>query len=350
MLELNMYKAYNEIFDQNRSLRQSFDEVMDRREDVLSFFSGIDYEQIVFVGCGSSYWLSLSASATFEKRLGVQTFAVTAGEVVMHPQLYQKKFRKSVIIVPSRSGSTSETLRAVSCMKDWYDCRILAIVAFENSPLAGVADMTITLPWICELSICQTRSFSNLYMTCSMLAAFLQKDKKFISELDDYISSFGQVKERVEDQIKQIYSREDLRGLVALGSGSLFGVMCEGAYITMEMAQTPAHYFYTMELRHGPIVLLNEDYLVVICTNGRSGELEEKLIADIHLKKAKILMISSGEFIGGADYELALPSLVHDEILGMYASFIMQAIAYYKAIEAEVNPDQPPDLVPWIQL
>jgi len=50
---------------------------------------------------------------TFQMNTGIRAFAVTSGDVVMHPEFYRKAYRKPLIIAPSRSGNTTETRLAL---------------------------------------------------------------------------------------------------------------------------------------------------------------------------------------------------------------------------------------------
>ncbi|MBA2561907.1 MAG: SIS domain-containing protein [Chitinophagaceae bacterium] len=240
---------------------------------------------------------------------------------------------------------------AIDIFKQQSECCVLGIVEYDDAKLSEYADLLLSIPWANETSICQTQSFSNLYLVCILTAALLKDDKCLLSDISDYISSFNSLSKHTENFIKDFFADHAyLTGLITLGNGKLFGVMCEGAYITVEMAQSPAHFFYTLEFRHGPIVLLDETYLVVLCSHSYQNELEENLIADIQKKGAKVLVIASENNLKNVNFILTPGKKYATEVLGLYASFVLQAIAYQKAIIMEVNPDKPKDLVAWIAI
>ena len=117
------------------------------------------------------------------------------------------------------------------------------------------------------------------------------------------------------------------------------------------MAQFAAHSFYTLEFRHGPVVLLDEYSLVVIYSDGRiDKKFEAGIIADIQANKSKVLVVSPEDSFHNADYRLTIGRRCSTEVAGLYGSLVTQAIAYYKAIDLNVNPDNPKDLVPWIRI
>ncbi len=346
-----MYKSYEEIFKQDESLGKTLKYVLSKKSEITNFLEKEDYDEIIFVACGSSYWLSLSAVETYFEKFGIRCSAVTSGDIVMNPKQYIGRYGKPLIITPSRSGNTTETLRALSFLKQQYNnARILGIVEYENASLANHADLLLSLPWANEQSVCQTRSFSNLYLTCILVAAIFGNDHAMISHIEAYITEFPDLSKSIEELVKDISNDRVLQNLITLGNGRLYGLSCEGAYITIEMAQAPAHFFYTLEFRHGPIVLINETYLVVLYSNGSQNDLEEKLIKDIQAKGAKVLVISSNNGLESADFLALTNKNYPPEVVGLFASFVTQALAYQKALRLQVNPDQPKDLVPWIAI
>jgi fructoselysine-6-P-deglycase FrlB-like protein len=347
-----VYQAFTEIFAQDESLQKTLDYILSQKEVLKDFFENSQYNAVVFLACGSSYWLSLSAAETFAEQTGVRATAVTSGDVLMNPDLYLRKFEKPLFICPSRSGNTTETLLALDILLQYYnDAQVLSITEYPDAPLHGRAHLGLQLPWAKEESVCQTRSFSNLYLAIVAMAAILGEDKNLIIRLQDYLHAFKKQSLKVNNFTDNLFeSYPNLKCLVALGNGKLYGTACEGAYITVEMAQAPAHFFYTLEFRHGPIVLLDESYLVVLFSDGKQIELEQKLIAEMQAKGAKILVISAEAIFSTADWYLTLDQPSPAEVVGLYGSFVTQALAYHRALALDINPDQPKDLVQWIKI
>src|ERR1700674_1668995 len=65
----------------------------------------------IFVGCGTSYYLAQSAASSFNY-LKLPARAVPASDLLMYPALTLHAGRDYVPVVISRSGRTSEALRA----------------------------------------------------------------------------------------------------------------------------------------------------------------------------------------------------------------------------------------------
>src|SRR5215468_5960331 len=65
----------------------------------------------LFVGCGTSYYLAIAAAAAFN-HLGLAARAIAASEILLYPDLTLPKDRACIPVMISRSGRTSEVVRA----------------------------------------------------------------------------------------------------------------------------------------------------------------------------------------------------------------------------------------------
>jgi glucosamine--fructose-6-phosphate aminotransferase (isomerizing) len=346
-----MFESYLEVFEQGKSLRQTFDFIKLKENDIVNFFKDSEYEEVVFLACGSSYWLSSSACMTMQEKLGVRCTAVKSGDVVMNPEYYKKAYKKPLVIAPSRSGTTTETLAAVGLFKETFGSSVLCVVEYKDPPIQALSDLTIEIPWANEVSVCQTRSFSNLYLVCIMLSALVCADKALLLDLDRYISDFAQHQIKAESILKSIISEFPQCGsLVTLGSGKQYGLCIEGAYIAIEMAQFPSNYYGLLEFRHGPIVMADDSMLVAIFSNGNGKEHEEKMAAETKQKGAKVAMICTEGGYLNADYCFSLGRKAEPETVALFGIMVMQGYAHLKAVDMGVDPDHPKDLIPWISL
>jgi glutamine---fructose-6-phosphate transaminase (isomerizing) len=346
-----MYQSHAEIFNQNESLERTLKYLLNQKEAIIDFIRKNKPDEIVFIACGSSYWLSLSSAMTMTEKTGIRCMAVKSGDIVLNPEYYQTLFKKPLVIAPSRSGSTSETLMAIALFKKWYSAPVLSIVGFENAPILAISDMTLELNWINEISICQTRAFSNLYMASLMIGTILGKDEKLMDMLENYLKRFIQVRTRIDKQVKSlIHDLPDYKALCIIANGKQYGVAIEGAYINVEMAQFPSHYYGTLELRHGPIVMIDSNYLTFIFCKDKPNDYEVKLIAEIKKAGGETAIIAAEDANANADFSFIYGTKSEPEIVALFGVFVLQALAYYKAVQLGLNPDQPKELVQWIKI
>ena len=347
-----MYHSHNEIFTQGESLQKTWDFVTEQKDKIRDFFASADYDEIVFVACGSSYWLSMSACMTWQAMTNKRCSAIKSGDILLEPDYYSRACIRPLFIIPSRSGRTSETLLALDLLQKWYAAApVFALVVYEDSQLEARADFSVKLPWANEISICQSRSLSNIYTAAIMAADAIAGDGTLTRELAEYIADFETYSPAAETLIKQIMAEmPNCKALISLGAGRQYGLAIAGAYVTLEMSQLPCHYYGLLEYRHGPIVLADSDYLISIIGGRHLNGYDEKLATDARKSGAKVLGITSGSPLAGVDYKAVVPKAVSKEVLSLYGVFILQGFAYYKACALGVNPDAPGELTPFIEI
>jgi glucosamine--fructose-6-phosphate aminotransferase (isomerizing) len=344
------HESWKEISTQAEALRQTYFHLLNNNNEVRGFLDKPG--DIVFMGCGSSYWLSMAGSHTFSLYTGRKSCAVKAGEIVMNPDEYASRFENPILICPSRSGRSTEQLEAIRIIRETYgEVPVLSIVEYEDTELEKLAELTIRLPWANEVSICQTRSFSCLYLAVVMITAIISGSNVLADGILRYLDAAPGLHERGWRAIAAIVdSFPSLDYLVVLGSGRQYGVAIEGAYIGIEMAQLKACYYSVLELRHGPIVSVNSNTLVALLSNGKARALEENMAADARRQGGKLLVVADrGEFIN-ADWMFDAGGDYPSEAIALYFIFLMQVFAYRQAVRNGLDPDRPGNLVPYITI
>lgn len=347
-----MFHSYEEIYRQGDALGKTLDVVCASAEAIRSFLCDDQYDCIVFLACGSSYWSSLSASVTMQEQTSKPCYAIKSGDVVLNERDYIARPWHPIVIAPSRSGETSETLRAITLFQNNYGSKVFSLTEYPSSSLKSISALNIELPWANETSVCQTRSFSCLYLAMIASAAVAGGDTALLADLEKYVAAFSDLSHSAEALVQRLTQElPDCRGLVALGHGRQYGVVIEGAYINIEMAQLPAHYFGTLEWRHGPIVLANGSYLVCLTSGGdTSRALEEGMAQETRETGAKVLAVSAADDFSAADYRASLGWDARPETVALYSVLLMQGIAYRQALLRGLDPDHPGDLHSWIQI
>src|SRR3977135_1386106 len=89
----------------------------------------------LFIGCGSSYYIGLAAAATCSAITGKRSRAIPASELLLFPDLVLAGSQEIAAVVISRSGRTSETLKAAQFLQRKKDVRTLAITSTLAQPL-----------------------------------------------------------------------------------------------------------------------------------------------------------------------------------------------------------------------
>ena len=89
----------------------------------------------IFVGCGSSFYLAEAAANSWNLLTGQRARAVPASEILLFPGLLQANGRDTQAVVISRSGQTSETIRAAKVLSRDLRVPTLGITCAAGSEL-----------------------------------------------------------------------------------------------------------------------------------------------------------------------------------------------------------------------
>jgi glucosamine--fructose-6-phosphate aminotransferase (isomerizing) len=87
-------------------------QVVQRQAGALEKLSGDSIQQVVFTGCGSTFYLSLAGASLYQELTGWNARAIPASELLLNPQTILTG-HKTLLVAVSRSGSTTETVKAV---------------------------------------------------------------------------------------------------------------------------------------------------------------------------------------------------------------------------------------------
>ena len=125
----------------------------------------------LFVGCGSSYYIALSAAAAWSSITGMRARAIPASELLLFPEIVLAGSENLAAVVISRSGRTSEAVRAAQVLEREKNIRVLAVTGTPGQPLEQTATATLPLLPCDEQSTVMTRSFTSMLIGLQYLAA-----------------------------------------------------------------------------------------------------------------------------------------------------------------------------------
>lgn len=186
-------------------------------------------QRVAFVGCGTSWFMSMICAGRREA-LGLgESDAFTASEFP-----YGRDY--DAIVVISRSGTTTEVLDLLTRLAGK---NTLAITAVAEAPMAGLASQSIVLDFADEKSVLQTRYATAVL---ALIRTHLGEDLSgVVTECEQMLSC---------DLPKDMVDAEQIS---FLGSGWTVGFAQEAALKTRESAQFWAEAYPAMDYRHGPI-------------------------------------------------------------------------------------------------
>ena len=341
----NGENTYKEIFSQP----QVWGDTLQAFQSQKGMFDHIWQEKpvdlVIFTGCGSTYYLSLTAAALVQHLTGIAAQARPASELVLFPELTFPKGKRVILVTISRSGETSETILALQTFRQRVNGNVIAITCNSQSTLAKEADFAFSSDAAQENSIAQTRSFTSMTILVEALAAHLAN-----LDTNDTLNPLPSTCQRLLDEYhamaKTLGEADHIQRFFFLGAGYLYGIAAEAMLKMKEMSLAYSEAFHPLEFRHGPMSMVSNQSLVVGLLSKNAYAQEIAVLNQMYGLGGNILVLVEDDqpkftksyhvvrFKSGtppwAQPVLYLP--------------ILQLIAYYRSLYNNQNPDQPQNL------
>ncbi len=256
-------------------------------------------EQLVFVGCGTSYYLAQTLAASANKA-GRPAIAVPGAEWLNRPSVFWPDWTSTHVVVISRSGETTEAVAAAKHSRA-NGAFVTGLTVEAESSLANNCDQLVASPTHPEEGIVMTVSASlmlllGLQMLGQVLPATIARSAEALARsLDASLSS-------------RMHERSHV---VFLGGGPLYGIASEGALKLMEMSQVMTQAFHPLEYRHGPISLVDDKTAAVMLYSADQKDAEAKLVEELQEKGAFVVGLGGpGDLSLTVDADLETAALV----------------------------------------
>jgi len=299
----------------------------------------------LLIGCGSSYYVALAAAATISSLTKRPARAIPASEILLYPEPALVEAKDWVPVLISRSGRTSEVLKAAELLGS-RNLPTLAITCAPNQALEKMATHTICIP-ADEQSTVMTRSFSSMLLTLQALAAVLAGDTKFSGSLAAMPAAAESTLGELPTRIREFVQAHSFADYVCLGQGPFYGLACEYALKLTEMSLSYAQSFHTLEFRHGPKSIVSSKTLLVFLLSQHGYEAECELLGEMKSLGAPILAVANhadGRVRAAAslvvELSLDLPELAR---LGPVL-WPGQLLGLYTGLDKGLDPDAPRNL------
>ncbi len=307
---------------------------------------GKDATPLIFLGCGSTYYLSLTAAALFRRLTGRLAFALPSGEFLLYRADWLgdafERPPRPILIAVSRSGMTTETVRAAEAYRA-AGGRVLTVTNYPDSPLATLADAALLLPQGREESIAQTRSFSSMLVGLNALAILLGEQPALWQAIQRLPEAAEHLLQRYAPLARQLGEDLSLERFYFLGSGLRYGLASEASLKMKEMSLSHSEPFPFLEFRHGPMSMVNPQTLILGLLSDYAQEQEQKVLDEMQALGGQVL--SLGEQGARVEFASGIPE---GGRAALYLP-ILQLLAYYRSLAKGLNPDRPNNLTAVVQ-
>lgn len=304
--------------------------------------------ETVLIGCGTSYYLSLSAASYYTMVTGRKARATTASEVLLYPDIFLPGDNAGCMpILISRSGTTTEVVRVAENISGHCGDDLFGISCRAGSDLLRVCDLAVALPPADEESVVMTRSFTSMLLLIQYLATVQTNNDKMQEELSQLPALGSLILEKSHSIIKSIMAEGSYTKFVYLGHGPYYGLACEAMLKIKEMSLSSSEAYHSMEFRHGPMSMAGEDMLLTFLISERTHAHEILLLKEMKALGARTVVIcesADDEIRASSDYLIEIRSGLSDAARLVLYMPALQLLGYYNAIAKGLDPDKPKNL------
>jgi len=304
----------------------------------------IDIDNIILLGCGTSYNSGLWALDIF-KSLDIFDIVCIYDGADFEKKDIPKRGKTGVILI-SQSGETKDLHRCMQIIQD-NNLISIGVVNVVDSYIAREAHCGVYLNAGREVAVASTKSFTNQCVVLSLIALWfsqnkntcVEKRKKIINDLHNLHFHIKEIQTIDNlDKIKHISKTiKDNHSLFILGKGKEEAIAREGALKIKEITYIHAEGYSAAALKHGPFGLITEGIpIILLDVNDNYRDKIENVYQEVSARGAYVIRISdnSSELIVEKNQTYG----------GILANVYIQLLSYYCSIEKGYNPDFPRNL------
>lgn len=339
--------THTEILSQPEAWADALDVVEKCQNGLRNIFDAA-YDQVLFTGCGSTYYLSMAAAALFQETTGKIACAVPGGELLLNSKAAigwaSNPNRKTLLVAISRSGSTTETVRAVQEFKKQTRGPVVVITNYGQEPLAGLADVSLVIEKGSEASVAQTRSFASMYVAAAAMTMLVAGNETLRGDMRKLPAVGEKLIKKYDALARETGENLALDRFYFLGSGGRYGLACEASLKMKEMTLSHSEPFHFLEFRHGPMSMVTESSVVVGLLSEKNYDHESTVLSEMQAMGAKILSLAE------AGAQVSFESSIPEGARNVLYLPVLQLMAFYRSLAKGLNPDRPNNLTAVVKL
>lgn len=345
--------TWKEVLSQGEVWQSVIDALCDSSllESILQ--SSADKREWLFVGCGTSFYLAEAAALCWTLFTGQRARAIPGSEVLLFPSLFLPDVSHIQAVVISRSGRTSEAVRAVKVLQRNLRVPTVGITCAHHSELEQACESCIVLEAADEKSTVMTRSFTSMLLALQVLAARRATNRQFLEVLRSMAATFAPRIPVLAHQMQEFVARHSFDDYVFLGQGPFHGIAREAALKVMEMSCSYSQFFHALEFRHGPKAIVSPATCLTFFLSDSGYKAEAEVLSEMKELGGAIVAIcnrSNPQIRQSADLVVELNC--NGEELAFLAPYTVpcQLLGLFTGLRKGLNPDQPKNLTRVVML
>jgi len=322
----------------NAFIHQQFTVLPQLIEEELPTLTTTTFEQVIFVGSGSSLNAAAMADASFKEFSGVQTSYCSPVEY-QEQRLFEQPH---LCVAISQTGTSIATRDCLELAKQHHNKTVL-ISATLDEERRQVADTFIDLHCAEELIGPKTLGFTSTYLRLIQLGLSIGQQKgtlatETITDVQTQLLAAAQQLPTVFDSTEQWIQANlewaQLPYITLAGDETIQALLDEGALKILETLRLPAMAYEIGEFTHGPHRLIHDNSHHIFVASGASKELTKKVATYAKQHTPNVLLLAL------EDSPISL-GLTQETIgLELVLTLIFQVLANEWALQTGFNPDE----------
>jgi glucosamine--fructose-6-phosphate aminotransferase (isomerizing) len=233
--------------------------------------------------------------------------------------------------------------------------RTLGIVNVVGSTIARESDGGMYIHAGPEIGVASTKAFTSQVIALALLTLrfaavrcpSFTRGREITAAMDALPAQVAEILSRADEVARIAADYSGATNFLYLGRGYSFPAALEGALKLKEISYIHAEGYPAAEMKHGPIALIDENMPVVFIAP--HDAVFEKVCSNVQEVKARggrvIAITSRSEpaLSGLLDHEFRIPGTI-DMFNPILAAVPLQLLAYYIAVNRNLNVDQPRNL------
>src|ERR1700704_337206 len=306
----------------------------------------------IFVGCGTSYYLAQAAASTLNY-LKLPARAVPASDLLMYPALTLHAGRDYIPVVISRSGRTSEAVRAAQILEKNRNLRTIAVTCADSQPLEAACSVTLKFLAADEQSMVMKRSFPSMLLGLQYFAATVSGNEAFRRTLTELPQQVEPLLKGNPQRLRSFVESRNFSDFVFLAQGPLFGIASECMLKVTESSSSYAQVFHSLEFRHGPKSIASPETLITFLMSETSYDAELELLEEMKALGAAPMVIAhrwESRAQRASDFAIELGIQSPEYVRPAGFTIWGQLYGAYYGLKKGLNPDSPKNLTRVVEL
>ena len=311
-----------------------------------------DIQNIIILGCGTSYFAGLYGMYYFKQLCNFNTVQVFDGAEFNEPDI--PRIGNTAFILISQSGETKDLHRCIEIAKN-KNIITIGIINVVDSLIAREVDCGIYCNAGKEVGVASTKAFTSQVVCLSLAAIWFsslqtvneKKRQRMITDLHnlslDMKLALDASKANINDIVKKFGTKYN--NMFLLGKGSDEFIAKEGSLKIKEISYIHSEGYSSSSLKHGPFALLDENFPVIIFNLDQVHKAKTlNCYQEVASRGAPILLISNDMTMSrevSCDIMYVPENKSYASLLGIVP---VQLLAYYLSINKGINPDKPKNL------